>query len=255
MEFVGKSLALSANGLASVSRQLSVGSAEISAIISVETAATGFLPDRRPQILFERHVFSRLTSGAFDASNPDISSPTPGGYGNGGAFQYTRLAEAIALDRGLALQSASWGMGQVMGMNFSVAGFPDVETMVAAIADSEDAQLSAMGGFIEGNGLEALLAVHDWASFARGYNGPNYAANRYDVQLNGYYQKYLVGAAPDLLVRAAQVYLVFAGFDPHGIDGVVGPSTRSALSEFQSSAGLSITGVPDDATMQALLPV
>jgi hypothetical protein len=141
-----------------------------------------------------------------------------------------------------------------MGENYAVVGFADVETMVTAMTVSEDAQLAALGGFVAGNGLAKALAVHDWASFARGYNGPDYATNRYDIQLNGYFQKYVVGAAPDLQIRAAQVYLVFRGFDPHGIDGILGPATKSALSAFQNSIGASPTGVLDEATMQALLP-
>jgi hypothetical protein len=141
-----------------------------------------------------------------------------------------------------------------MGENYAVAGFTDVETMATAMTVSEDAQLAALGSFIAGNRLAKPLAVHDWASFARGYNGPDYATNRYDIQLNGCYQKYVVGATPDLEIRAAQMYLVFRGFDPHGVDGIPGPATRSALIAFQNSIGTSPTGVLDDATMQALLP-
>ncbi|ADW68367.1 Peptidoglycan-binding domain 1 protein [Granulicella tundricola MP5ACTX9] len=254
-DFVGKSLALSADGLADVAQKLGVGSAEIQTVVSVETHGAGFLQDRRPQILFERHFFSRLTQGAYDASHPGISSPTPGGYGMGGANQYVRLAEAVALNRHAALMSASWGIGQVMGANFAVAGFPDVETMVADMCDSEDAQLAAVGGFILGNKLNRFLAVHDWQSFARGYNGANYVINHYDVQLNGFYQKINAGASPDLHVRSAQVYLTFNNLDPHGIDGSMGPGTRSALIEFQTAQNLSQSGEADDPTMAALLPV
>ena len=254
MEFVGKSLALSSAGMAAVATKLSVGAAEIAAVFSVETHGAGYLPDRRPKILFERHIFSRLTAGQYDATHPGISTPTQGGYGNGGANQYVRLAEAIELNREAALQSASWGLAQVMGENYSVAGFVDVESMVAAMSDSEDAQLNAMGYFIAGNALGRSLAVHDWQSFARGYNGPNYAINRYDIELNGFYQKYLVSAMPDLEIRAAQLYLQFRGFDPHGIDGILGPATAAAIQSFQTSVSLPVTGALDDATIEALLP-
>ena len=83
-----------------------------------------------------------------------------------------------------ALQSASWGIGQIMGENFSAAGFPDVETMVAAMVDSENAQLDAFRSFLQSNRLSGPLQAHDWASFARGYNGPNFAMNQYDTQFN-----------------------------------------------------------------------
>jgi hypothetical protein len=255
MEFVGKSLAMSDDGLAAAASHLSVDTPEIAAVFSVETHGAGFLPDRRPHILFERHIFSRLTGGKYDATNPGISAPTPGGYGDSGANQFDRLAEAIALDRKSALSSASWGLAQVMGENYAAAGFGGVEDMVAAISDSEDAQLSAMAGFIKINGLATYLATHNWAAFARGYNGPNYVINRYDVQLNGFYQKYLVSAIPDLQIRAAQVYLQFRGFDCHGIDGVLGLATQDAIKTFQTSIGINPSGTLDDATMQALLPV
>src|SRR5690348_6259516 len=71
-----------------------------------------------------------------------------------------------------------------MGMNYARAGFENVEDMVAAMSDSEDRQLSAMAAFLRRTGLAASLQAHDWASFARGYNGPNYAINRYDIRLN-----------------------------------------------------------------------
>ena len=142
-----------------------------------------------------------------------------------------------------------------MGKNYAVAGFADVEAMVLAMADSEDAQLSAMGGFISGSGLAKSLEIHDWQSFARGYNGRNYAINRYDVELNGFYQKYLVSATPDLEIRAAQIYLQFRDFDPHGVDGILGPATAAAILNFQSAVGLPATGLLDEVTMQALLPI
>jgi hypothetical protein len=255
MQFVGKSLAMSADGLAKAATDLSVGTAEIAAVFSVETHGAGFLPDRRPQILFERHVFSRLTGGKYDATNPDISAPTPGGYGNSGAPQHDRLAQALLLDREAALSSASWGLAQVMGENYGAAGFDSVEDMVATMCDLEDAQLAGMASFIKANGMAGYLATHNWSAFARRYNGPNYATNRYDIQLNGFYQKYLVSAIPDLQVRAAQIYLQFRGIDCHGIDGVLGSATLDAIKTFQSSAGIPPTGSLDTATLQALLPV
>jgi hypothetical protein len=160
---------------------LGVSAPEVWTVLAVETSGCGFLPDRRPQILFERHIFHRLTAGRFD--DGDISDPSPGGYGPRGAAQYDRLGRAIAKDRAAALQSASWGLGQIMGMNFSRAGFETVEEMVAAMVESENQQLLAMMNFLRATGLAASLKTHNWASFARGYNGPNFAINRYDIRL------------------------------------------------------------------------
>lgn len=254
MNFIGQTLAIDSTGLAAVANALNVQAAEIWTVLHVETSGCGFLPDRRPPILFERHIFSRLTGGAFDASNPDISNRQPGGYGPGGANQYTRLNVALALNSDAALQSASWGIGQIMGENFSAAGFPDVETMVAAMIDSENAQLDAFQSFLQSNRLSAALQAHNWASFARGYNGPNFAINQYDVKLNAAFQQFSVGPLPDLDVRAAQLYLTIRGFSPGGIDGVLGPRTSGAITAFQASVGLPQTGSLDSQTLSALVP-
>ena len=77
----------------------------------------------------------------------------------------------------------AWGIGQVMGIYWREAGYATVQDMVAAMCESEGAQLDLMVGFIQRNGLGPSLTSHDWAGFARRYNGPGYAANRYDEKL------------------------------------------------------------------------
>jgi hypothetical protein len=251
-EFTGKSAAVSSNGFAAVAIDLGVKAPEIWAVFAVETSGCGFLPDRRPNILYERHIFSHLTGGQFD--DGDISSPTPGGYGPPGAAQYVRLARAAALNRDAALQSTSWGLGQIMGMNFGLAGFGGVEDMVSAMCDSEDSQLLAFARFLKSSGLDTALQIHDWTTFARGYNGPNFAQNHYDTNLRGEFQKFSTGALPDIATRAAQLYLTFRGFHAGPVDGVAGPLTRDALQQFQQANGLPVTGIADDATLAALAP-
>jgi lysozyme family protein len=125
-----------------------------------------------------------------------------------------------------------------MGENFAEAGFAGVEAMVAAMSSSEDQQLGAMANFLIANKLHLSLRSHDWATFARGYNGPNYAINRYDVRLNAEYQKWSAGILPDLNVRATQLYLTYLGFHPGPIDGVAGERTLAALADFQQKNGV-----------------
>ena len=250
MEFAGHSRALSRDGLGVAVATLGTPAAEFWTIVDVETPGTGFLPDRRPQILFERHIFHRLTGGRFD--DGEISSPTPGGYGASGAHQYERLARAIALDRNAALESASWGLGQVLGANFARVGFPGVEAMVAAMMDSEDAQAAALASFVRQAGLARALQAHDWVAFARGYNGPNYAVNQYDVKLAQSYQQFAAGPLPSLEIRMAQLYLTFLGYTPGPVDGTMGPRTRAALIRFQTREGLPITGSIDRAVLERL---
>src|ERR1700691_1336114 len=105
-DFVGPGQPLSSAGFAAATAINAIEDAALWAVLSVETSGCGYLPDRRPKILFERHIFSKLTQGRYDSVAPDISAPTPGGYGDLGANQYSRLGAAIQLDSEAALQSA-----------------------------------------------------------------------------------------------------------------------------------------------------
>jgi hypothetical protein len=250
LPFQGAATALSSDGLGAVSQKLSVPAPEIWTVLAVETSGCGYLPDLRPQILYERHIFHRLTQGQYD--DGDLSDPRAGGYGASGAHQYDRLAMAIAKDRTAALESCSWGIGQIMGENYAEAGFDDVEGMVAAMSESEDQQVAAMADFLISSRLNVSLQAHDWTSFARGYNGANYAINRYDTRLNAEFQKYSAGGLPDLNVRAAQLYLTYLGFHPGPIDGIAGTRTVSALADFQTQHGLEITSSIDADTVAQL---
>jgi hypothetical protein len=252
VEFVGSGLPLDEDGISEVTDRMQIGGPELWAVLNVETRGCGFLPDRRPAILYERHIFSRETGHQFDAAHPDISNRQAGGYGASGAHQYDRLARAIALNRKAALDSVSWGIGQLMGFNAEIAGYPDVEAMVSKMTESESEQLRGMSGEIVHNGLHRALRTHRWADFARGYNGVNFAINKYDTRLAAAFQKYSQGGLPDLAVRAAQVYLTYLNLHPGTVDGLPGRFTFAALNEFQSQQGLPISNVIDDEIVSRL---
>lgn len=250
-EFAGPGQPLEQTAIDAVLKLTGAAAPALWSVLSVETAACGFLPDRRPDMLFERHVFSRLTGGRFDHTDPDVSAPTPGGYGHGGAHQYERLHAALTLDRTAALKSASWGLGQIMGGNFEAAGYKDVEAMVADFVKSENAQLLGVARFLVFQKIAPALAQTNWPRFARLYNGPNYAANRYDTRLANAFTHYSAVGAPDLQVRTAQMMLNYRG-SRLSVDGVMGSATRSALVAFQSAESLPASGEVDDATLAAL---
>jgi hypothetical protein len=245
LTFRGKAEPLNQTGLTQAMKLLGVKAAELWAVIDVETYGYGFISDRRPLILFERHKFHSFTGGKYDDSHPDISHPNWGGYGAGGAHQYERLARAVQLDRDAALRSASWGIGQVMGFNFKVAGFTNVEKMVAAMIESESKQLGAMANFIADKKLHKALQTRNWASFALGYNGADYAKNKYDTRLAAAYERRRL-ILPDLKVRAAQIYLTFLKYDPKGIDGLPGRGMSAALKAFQEDNNLPANSKIDD---------
>lgn len=227
-------------------------------VLTVESRGFGFLSDRRPKVLFERHIFFRETGGRYAGEAPDLCAKGGGGYIGGGA-EYDRIARALTLCRrdGLgdepALRSASWGLGQVMGFNAIGAGFANAADMVAKMCQSEAAQLSGMAGFIRSEGLHARLRARDWTGFARRYNGADFWKNQYDVKLRGAFEKFASGVSRDLRARAAQGALLFLGYKPGDPDGIVGQNTGNAIVAFRRDHGLGTSRELDDAVFAAIM--
>lgn len=157
----------------------------------------GFLdgPDL-PKILFEAHVFDRLTGGRFRKSHPNLSSARWNrALYVGGQGEYVRLYRAMQLDREAALMSASVGGAQIMGFNHKLAGYNNVDAFWQAMRSSERAHLDAFASFIRNAGMLSALrkisTVHaDCIPFAKGYNGSGYAANSYHVKIARAYKKW-----------------------------------------------------------------
>lgn len=171
--------------------------AAIRAVADVETKASPFDKANRPTILFERRVFSRLTSHRFDIRYPLISCTLSGGrYYNFYQFpdpdQWVRLQHAYALDTSAALKSASWGQFQIMGENHQMAGFPTVEEFVRAMCASVSNHLDAFVSYVMAK-HQCLAAIRskDWRAFAEGYNGPSYRDNSYDAKMQKAYEHYI----------------------------------------------------------------
>jgi hypothetical protein len=226
--------------------------ASLWSLMAVETQGFGFLQDRRPCILFERHVFHQRTGGEYDNDNPNLSNPIPGGY-LGGAAEYGRLGEALKLDETAALESTSWGLGQIMGYNAVTAGFAGVHAMVAAMVAGESAQLAAITNFIAADpALNDAFRDRNWTTVALNYNGPDYAENHYDDKLAEYYKIFSSPAAlPDIDARTAQVCLYYLNYLPDGVDGLNGPRTKQAVLAFRLRNGLPPGGL--DANVMRLL--
>lgn len=188
---------LSQHDFVRAARTLDVEVAAIRAVLAVETNGEGFLLDGRPKILFERHWFRRLTNNRFNASHPDLSSITPGGYSRGPTAEdrmrreWDRLTGAISLDESAAIQSASWGLPQILGVNYRAAGCRTVQAFRERMSESEGAQLDLMVNFLISKGLQRFLVARDWAGFARRYNGPAFAKNRYDEKLATSYRYFI----------------------------------------------------------------
>lgn len=229
----------------------------------------GFLDGARmPKILFEAHWFSRLTGSRFDRSHPAISAPSwDRSLYRGGQAEYERLHAAMQLDAPAALKSASWGMFQILGVNHQRCGYARVETFVEAMKKSEAEQLAAFVVFVIRSGLADEMQRHDWAGFARGYNGPGYKANRYDTKLAAAWARHARRpAAPPArpasaglrmgdsgaAVRALQESLNRIIRPPIVADGDFGPATKAAVRWFQSINGLEADGIAGRQTLAAL---
>jgi hypothetical protein len=164
--------------------------AALKAVAVVEASGAGFLPDGRPKILFEGHIFWRQLSArgidpvkfVFEFGNilhPDWDKSQ---Y-KGGAAEHQRLQRAAAINADAAHCSASWGLFQVMGFNWKLCGFVSLNDFLNAMRRDEAGHLEAALGYIKASGLIPALKSLDWPAFAKGYNGPGYAANQYDVKL------------------------------------------------------------------------
>lgn len=185
--------------LQSTAADLKVPVATVRAVYKVESGGSGFW-GLKPKILFEGHVFwRRLVArgkrpAALQLGFEDVLYPTwDRSKYVGGPAEYGRLQRAREIDESAALESASWGLFQIMGYHATELGYEDVESFVTAMTEREGTQLDAFGRFVSrarfrGQTLVHWLQVRDWASFAEGYNGSGYRVNAYDIKLQRAYE-------------------------------------------------------------------
>lgn len=176
---------------------LNVEEAVIRAVAEIESAGRGFLPDGRPSILYEAHIFDRETSGRHrrvrDARGRALSVPNwdRSLYGPAGAWQHDgRLSPAAGLNLQAAHRACSWGLFQILGQNHASVGFPNVMDFVQAMVKGAGPHLDAFVSFVRANNLDGALRNKDWRTFARRYNGPAFERNRYDTRLAEAYRRF-----------------------------------------------------------------
>lgn len=177
---------------------LDVDVAALKAVKEVETGGKGgFLPSGKPVILFEGHIFwsqlkkMGINPEQYAKGNEDILYPKwEKSHYKGGEGEYERLDRARKISWKAADCSASWGMFQVMGFNYSSCGESDIESFVDMMSKSELHQLLLSIRFIRSGGMLPALQRRDWANFAKLYNGPSYKQNKYDEKLEKAYQNY-----------------------------------------------------------------
>lgn len=177
--------------------RLGVEVAVMKAVKEVESGSyRAFLASGRPPILFEGHIFwKELKNRGIDpaskqAGNEDVLYEKIARKYLGGEKEYARLEKAGRIHEEAALASASWGMFQIIGFNYKVCGAKSVFEFVEKMRRSESEQLMLLVAYLENCCLQVYLKNKDWAGFARKYNGPEYAQNKYDQKLEAAYNKY-----------------------------------------------------------------
>ncbi|WP_392565144.1 N-acetylmuramidase family protein [Utexia brackfieldae] len=165
------------------------------AVAKVEANTKGFIADGKPTILFERHIFyKQLKKQGFNVDQltnqyPTLINKTPGGY-LGGQRENYRLQMAKQINESCAIESASFGLFQIMGFHWQALGYSSPQQFELAMSKSEIEQTEAFIRFISLPGnikMIAALKQEDFATFARLYNGPAYKKNRYDEKIEEAY--------------------------------------------------------------------
>lgn len=215
-----------------------------------------------PPIRFEGHYFYKLL-GPDDrkrAVAQGLASPRPGAIKNPLAYKarYQLFERAKAINIKAAIESTSWGLGQVMGVHWKKLGYANVLEFRDEVNRSVAGQVKVMMQYIKEFGLIGVLNSHDWATFAFKYNGPMAAKNNYAAKLATAYRRYrqhIAGPAapsPDSRLGDTQKQLAKLGFYKGPIDGIMGSGTRGAILKFQSSQGLVADGKIGPMTQAAL---
>lgn len=239
--------------------------AALCAVVEVESGGKAFAivdGGKEPIIRFEGHYFHRLLSPIEQgkAVQAGLASPKAGAVKNPGsqAARWDMLKRACEIDRHAAYQSVSWGVGQVMGSHWKWLGFGSVQALVDMARMSVDGQIELMVRFIIKSGLTSALKNHDWAEFARRYNGPAYKKNQYDTRMAKAYARYrdkdvlvLRKGSRGRAVRVLQAELHRAGYEVT-IDGIYGSATEDAVQDFQGDHALIVDGVAGPKTRQVL---
>lgn len=267
-------MALSANELKLVSQysdRFDVPNAATLAFMFVETnAQTGTLIDGviKAIIRWEGHYFDRLVPVKIQAMarKLKLASPKVGGIPNPAsqAARYQILARGKELDVTAAISSCSWGVGQVMGAHWKWLGFKSAEDFEKTVQSGFSGQLAIMFAFMEKSGVIPHLRRLDWSAVARIWNGPKYAANKYDTKMRDKYVELsgqpvkaptssgmLRAGSKGAKVRDLQGLLVRAGYSIN-VDGDFGVSTERAVKAFQLKNKLEIDGVAGPRTMEML---
>lgn len=180
-------------------QELGVEVAAIRAVIDIETGHThrGIGTDGKAIVNFDLPVFRQMAKrrginlGRYTTSHAVVfARPNIKRYGSQQAAVWVRLNSAMSIDSVAAINGTFWGMFQIGGFNWRQCGASSPQEFARLMNRSERDQLELFGEFITRSGLLPALKARNWSGFARGYNGPGYAARGYHTRLARAYSKY-----------------------------------------------------------------
>jgi hypothetical protein len=150
----------------------------------------------------------------------------------------------MKIDAKAAIESTSWGLGQVMGDHWKKLGYASPEALMDRAFSGVDGQIEIMARYIQKFNLADELRAKDWASFAKAYNGPAYRKNRYDTKMAAAYARWKKGGprVSESPAKGIQSDLQRLGFYSGPMDGIMGPRTKEAVKRFQKANGLIVDG-------------
>ena len=270
------------NEIVQIADEHNLDRASLFAVIEVEsggrlTASVG--GRNEPLIRFEGHYFYRLlpNSKRNKALARGLASSKAGQVKNPyrQVSRWKLLKRAERIDRDAALQSCSWGCGQVIGSHWRWLGYSSVDGLVSEARSGAGGQLRLMMRYIKKAGLIRKLQSHDWAGFARAYNGPAYRRYNYHIKLRDAWYKHAndddgsshplsrhgmaalrFGSVGDA-VRDLQRNLRSLGYFLL-VDGDFGPATERMLMAFQKDCRLKADAIFGPKTLEVMrrkLPV
>lgn len=257
--------------LEKIAKRLKIETEVLLAITEVESngvVSATVNGEKKPLIRWEGHYFDKLIPNELrdKARKQKLASPKMGGIPNpkSQTGRYQILEKAKLLDVEAAISSCSWGVGQVMGAHWKKLGFSSAEELETVATSGLTGQVELMARYIQKFGLVDECQRKDFAGFARGYNGPAYKRFKYDTKMQAAYNRYKKNVSVDASdtdlikmgmkgskVRELQRLLVRAGF-PVNIDGDFGPTTKTAVQNFQRSHKLKADGIVGPKTWKFL---
>lgn len=273
-----------------IGHDIGVGEDVIHGVMDVETGGSGTDKRGRLKALYEPHVAYRNSKGAVRDKLVKAGLAYPKWKRDYPADSYPRILKAMAIDETVALLATSWGLPQILGENYALAGYESVQDMVKDFIKDEDNQLEAMVRFIVNAGLDddlrdieaklrkgEKIAPSDCVPFVLGYNGKGYKANDYHTKLAASINRW--AKIPDTVwspateqaikavekkdlydgnvhaeVKAAQERLDALGYPEVGaVDGRWGTKTRAAILAFRADNQLPLEPVIDETLLAAMM--